>query len=445
MKLDRELDLAQKKLEAAGCEEWEVMAAHSSSVSIGVRGDEVDKFQESESLGLSLRIIKDGSLGFSFVMGADQGALVGAVKQALASAAASDPEPQLSLAGPAGELTPVEVFDQALAEDPVEAKVARAKQLAAAALAADERVVHVQPAEFSTSVGLVRLRTSHGLEFTHQGTQAGAGVLAMASENGEQEMGWDSQSARFLADLDIEALGAEAGRRAAAFLGARPVADGRYHVLLDNSVAVQFLDLLAASLMGDSLLKGRSLLAGQEGRAVTSPLISLVDDGLYPRGLGSSSLDDEGTPQQRTELITGGVLTGFIFDRLWAARDGRASTGNAMRPSLKNPPGVGFSNLYLEPGEKSFAELTAGLDRGLIISEIMGGHTADPVSGEFSFGAAGHLIEGGKITQPVKSIAVAGQVLDLFKSVAAVASDLRFFGRSGCPALLVEGMSISGP
>ena len=280
MKLDRELDLAQEKLQATGCQEWEVMAAHSSSVSIGVRGNEVDKFQEAESLGLSLRIITDNRLGFSFVMGADQAALASAVEQALASATASDPEPQLSLAGPAGELTPVEVFDQALATDPVEAKVARAKRLAAAALAADERVVHVQPAEFSTSVGLVRLRTSHGLEFSHRGTQAAAGVLAMASDNGGQEMGWESQSARFLADLDIEALGAEAGRRAAAFLGARPVEDGRYDVLLDNSVAVQFMDLMAASLTGDSLLKGRSLLAGQEGRAVASPLISLVDDGL---------------------------------------------------------------------------------------------------------------------------------------------------------------------
>ncbi len=445
MRLDHELDLAQQKLEAAGVSQWEVMAAHSSSVSIGVRGDEVDKFQEAETQGLCLRIIQEGRLGFSFVMGADEAALDAAVVQAQASAEASDPEPHLSLAGPAGELTPVEVFDPALAEDPVEAKVARAKELAAAALAADERVVHVQPAEFSSSVGLVRLRTSHGLEFSHQGTQAAAGALAMASEDGEQEMGWDSQSARFLADLDIPALGKEAGRRAAAFLGARPVADGRWDVLLHNSVAVQFMDLLAASLMGDSLLKGRSLLAGKEGRAVASPLVSLIDDGLYPRGLGSSSLDDEGTPQQRTELITDGVLTGFIFDRLWAARAGKASTGNAMRPSLKNPPGVGFSNLYLQPGEKSFAELTAGLERGLIISEIMGGHTADPVSGEFSFGAAGHLVEKGRIKRPVKSIAVAGQVLDLFKSVVAVAGDLRFFGRSGCPGLLVEGMSISGP
>ncbi|RJX32391.1 MAG: TldD/PmbA family protein [Desulfarculus sp.] len=445
MELSRALDLARAKLECAPCEQWEVMALHSQSTSIGVRGQELDKFQENQSLGLALRVVTDGRLGFSYLLGGDEAALAEAVAQALASAAASDPEPAVGLAGPAGPLPAVEVYDPELAAESVEAKLARARELAAAALAADPRVVHVQPAEFSSAVSTLHLCTSGGLELCHQGTQAGAGVVAVASQNGEQEMAWEGHSARFLAELDIPALGAAAGRKAAAFLGARPVADGRYDVLLENSVAVQFLELLAESLKGDGLLKGRSLLAGREGQLVASPLVSIIDDGLYPRGLGTAALDDEGTPQQRTPLVQGGALRGFIYDRLWGARAGRASTGNAVRPSLKNPPGVGFSNLYLEPGAQGPDELTAGLGRGLIISEIMGGHTADPVSGQFSFGAAGHLVENGRLSRPVKSIAMAGQVLELFQAVRAVGSDLRFFGRSGAPCLLVGGMSISGP
>lgn len=445
MELSRALELAQAKLASATCAEWEVMALFSQSISIGVRGQELDKFQQNQSLGLALRVIKDGRLGFSYVMGGDEAALSEAVGQALASAAASDPEPALSLAGPAGRLPAVEVYDPALAQEPVEAKLSRARELAAAALAADPRVVHVQPAEFSSAMSTLHLCTSGGLDFRHQGTQAAAGAVAMASQDHEQEMGWEGHSARFLAELDIPALGAAAGRKAAAFLGARPVADGRYDVLLENSVAVQFLELLAESLRGDNLLKGRSLLAGRQGQPVVSPLVSIIDDGLYPRGLGTAALDDEGTPQQRTVLVEGGTLQGFIYDRLWGARAGRASTGNAMRASLKTPPGVGFSNLYLAPGSQSPEELTAGLTRGLVISEIMGGHTADPVSGQFSFGAAGHLVENGRISRPVKSIAMAGQVLELFQAVQAVGSDLRFFGRPGAPSLLVGGMSISGP
>eukprot|EP01022_Parablepharisma_sp_SALTPOND_P012283 TRINITY_DN15730_c0_g2_i1.p2 TRINITY_DN15730_c0_g2~~TRINITY_DN15730_c0_g2_i1.p2 ORF type:complete len:276 (+),score=111.24 TRINITY_DN15730_c0_g2_i1:1014-1841(+) len=271
-----------------------------------------------------------------------------------------------------------------------------------------------------------------------------AGALAMASENGEQEMGWDSHSARFLSEIDCPALGAEAGRRAAAFLGARPVPDGRYPAVLTNEVAGQFLGILAASLQGDSLLKGRSLLAGKEGQEIVSSLVSLIDDGLYPRGLGSGSLDDEGTPMTKKALVERGVLAGFIYDRLWGARAGRQSTGNGMRGSLKGPPGVGFSNLYLEPGQAGPAELEGQMERGLVISEIMGGHTADPVSGEFSFGATGFLVENGRRTRPVKSIAIAGQVLEVFAAVAAVGSDLKFSGRTGAPSLLISHLSVSG-
>ena len=403
------MELARRALEASGVKQWEIAAVHRDQVSIGVRGQEVDKFQQSSSSGLAIRVVSEARLGFAYVIGGDQQGIERAVAEALASAAASDPEPEFSLAGPVETLPQVEVFDPELAADPVEAKVTRAKELAAAALAADPRVVHVQPAEFSSAVSTVRLITSLGLDFTHQGTTASAGALAMAAQDGEQEMGWESHSARFLSEIDPQALGREAGLRAAAFLGARPVGDGRYDVILENSVAAQFLGLLAASLQGDALLKGRSLLAGKQDSQIVSPLVSLVDDGLLPRGLGSGSLDDEGVPMGRKPLVEKGVLKGFVFDRLWGARAGRGSTGNGMRGSLKAPPGVDFSNLYLEPGPAGPQELESRLERGLVITEIMGGHTADPVSGEFSFGAAGFLVEKGQRTRPVKSIAIAGR------------------------------------
>jgi PmbA protein len=270
-------------------------------------------------------------------------------------------------------------------------------------------------------------------------------ATAVAEADGEQEEGWDGQSRRFWSDLDLEAVGAEAGRKAAAFLGAGPVADGRYEVILTSEVAADFLDLLASSLMGDNLVKGRSLLAGRLGQQVVSPLVTIVDDGLMPRGLGSALFDDEGTPQGTKALIDQGVVKGFVFDRLWGARQGQASTGNAVRGSLKAPPGVGFTNLYLKPGQGALADLAAGLKRGLVISTILGGHTADPVSGQFSFGAAGHLIEDGRLTRAVKSIALAGQVVELFSAVRALGGDLTFHGRTGAPSVLVSGVSVSGP
>ncbi len=445
MDLTRLLDEAQSALKQRGVAQWELMALASRSLSIGVRGQEVDKFVQADSQGLAVRLLKDGRLGFSYVMGADGAGLTRAVAEALASAAAADPEPGYSLPGPSSWPAAPEVFDPALAEEPLAAKVERARTLAAAALAADPRVHHVHPAEVSEAESLLHLRSSAGLDLSQRSTAITAMANALASQDGQSEEGWDFASRRFLADLDVEAVGKGAGKKASAFLGAGPVADGRYAVIFEPHVAADFLELLAASLLGDNLVKGRSLLAGRLGQQVASPLVSIVDDGLMPRGLGSAAFDDEGTPQGHKALVRQGLLEGFVFDRLWGARQGQASTGNAVRPSLKAPPGVGFSNLFLEPGAQTPAQLRGQMGQGLIISEIMGGHTADPVSGQFSFGAAGHLVENGLVVRPVKSIALAGQVLELFAAVRGVGSDLTFYGKTGAPSLLVEGLSVSGP
>ena len=134
-----------------------------------MRGQEVDKFQQSTSSGLALRVLTDDRLGFAYVIGGDEAGIARAAQEAMASAAASDPEPGFTLAGPVERPPQVEVFDPALAEEPVEAKVAKAHELAAAALAADPRVVHVQPAEYGSAVSTERLISSTGLDFTHRG------------------------------------------------------------------------------------------------------------------------------------------------------------------------------------------------------------------------------------------------------------------------------------
>jgi PmbA protein len=426
-------------------EAWEVFALESEQVSVGVRGEEVDKFQQSTGRGLALRVIREGRLGFAWLQGPAQAEdVAAAVEQALAAAAASDLEAAGGLAEPETLPPEPEVFDPELAGEPVEELRRRAAAMVEAARAADPRVVHVHPAEVTRSVSRIRLVNSQGLDLERRGTAISAWCNAVAAADGGQEMAWDSDSRRFAADLDPRAVGRRAGRQAAELLGAEPVPDGRYHLLLEPQVAVEFLELLSASLQGDNLVKGRSLLAGREGQQIASSLVTIIDDPLLPRGLGSAAFDGEGTPTRTKTLVEAGVLRGFVFDRLWGARAGRASTGNASRGGVQAPPGVGFANLYLQPGDSSPQELVAGLERAVVITEVMGAHTADPVSGEFSLGAVGRLVERGQVVRPVKSIAVAGQVLELLSAVEAVGDDLRFFGRSGSPSLLVAGVSLSG-
>ena len=446
MDLEKQLDQAAGLLKQAKADEWEVMALATEQLSIAINGEEVDKFQQSASQGLALQVVNKGKLGFSYLMGSGAGgALETAVAEAMAAAQASDFEDQAGLARPLPLPPAPETFDPALKAEPLEAKKERAFALAKAARGADPRVQHVHPAEISESRAQVRLITSHGLDLSQESTTCSAMANAVAAENGQQEMAWEYDVRRFLADLDPARIGAEAGRRAVACLGAEPVPDGHYDVILENQVAMDFLGLLGSSLMGDNVVKGRSLLASKIDQKVVSQLVTLVDDALLPKGIGSGPFDDEGTPTSTKTLLEDGVVRGFVFDRPWGARHGVQSTGNAVRPGLKAPPQVGFSNFFLKPGQGSLDDLAAGLDRGLVITEVLGAHTADPVSGQFSLGASGFLVERGQITRPVKSIAVAGQVVELFDSVQAVGGDLRFLGGTGSPSLLVSGMSVSGP
>ncbi len=438
------MERAAELLQKGGADQWEVMSLRSRGLEIAVRGEEVDKFQKSASEGLALRVVKDGRLGFSFTIGGDGDALAAAADQALASALASDLVQEAGLAGPASLPQAPEIFDPELADEPEADKRARALLVSKAARAADPRVVHVHPAGVEESIDEVRLLTSLGLSASYRSTMVSAGAVAVAAQDGSQEMAGEQETRRFLNELDPEEVGRRAGIKAAAFLGAGPVADGRWDLVLEPEVAAEFLRILSHSLKGDSVAKGRSLLASRLGEKALSPAVTIVDDGLRPRGLGTAPVDDEGTPQARTVLVDRGVVAGFVYDRLWAWRQGAASTGNAVRAGLKAPPGVGFSNLHLAPGPKDHEGLCAGLGRGLVISEVMGAHTADPVSGEFSLGASGHLLENGRRVRPVKSIALAGQVVELFAAVQEVGSDLRFFGRAGSPSVMVAGVSVSG-
>ena len=444
MDLKPMLDQAADLLNKCPASEWEIVAVNSDRISMTLSGRQMDRFSQSSTQGLALRVIHEGRLGFSYLIGNDASALPQVAQEALASALNSDLKQECCLAQAVDNLPEVNIFDPAVLEESLQDKRNRALTMAEAAFASDPKVVHVHPAEIDQAVSQIWMRTSGGMDSSYATTQVGAGCVALAASDDEQEAAWESHGARFLAELDPVAIGRKAGRKAADSLGGTPEKDGRYEVLLDNAITAQFLDLLGASFMGDNVVKGRSMLADKKGQRVMSPLIDIVDDGLYPRGLGTCPWDAEGTPQRSTTLVKSGEITGFIYDRYWAARAGVESTGNADRPSLKTPPQVGYCNLHLKPGGMSPQEAMKKIGRGILITETMGGHTADPVSGEFSFGASGYLIENGQISRPVKSMAVAGQVVELFKASKAVCSDLRFFGTTGAPSLWVSGISLSG-
>jgi PmbA protein len=142
-------------------------------------------------------------------------------------------------------------------------------------------------------------------------------------------------------------------------------------------------------------------------------------------------------------LIDGGFLTGTLYDSYYGRKHDKDPTGSSLR-GIKSPPSIGYSNLYMPKGKKTFDSLVAGISKGILITDLMGLHTANPVTGDFSLGASGILIEKGKLTRPVRGFAVAGNILELFRRMTDISSDIRFFGRVGAPSVRLSEISVGG-
>jgi len=440
-----EMERLWDELKKLGAKEFELYGESAEMLSAESKDGAVDGFQRSVARGLAVRVIDEGRLGFAYTTDFTPEAIARLAREAVASAKESSEDRFLGLAPPPGELPEVSgIFDPGLAQVPLEEKTRRAIALEEVAKGADPRIKRVRKAAYKEAIEEACLRTSRGIDLCRRTSTTSASITVVAEENGSSEMGWDYDFSHAWDGLDVATVGRRAAERALSRLGGRPMATCSCAAVLENHVAADLIDVLSNGLLAESVAKGKSMFAGKVGQKVASETIELIDDGLYPGGLATSPFDDEGNPRQRTALISGGVLQGFLYDQYSANKDGVRSTGNASRPSLLSPPLPQVSNFYLAPGKDSLAALLRKLDRGVLITDVLGMHTANPVSGDFSVGAAGSWVELGKISHPVKGIAISGNVLTLLSRVSALGSDLRFFGRIGAPSLLVTELNVGG-
>ncbi|MCL6559408.1 MAG: TldD/PmbA family protein, partial [Firmicutes bacterium] len=290
----------------------------------------------------------------------------------------------------------------------------------------------------------VAIVNSLGIAAYCRGAVCGLYISLAAEKNGQSETGYALWFGRRYKELVPEALGREAAERAVKLLGARTAKTCTVPVVFDPYVAVDIVGLLGPALTAEAVQRGRSLFAGKIGERVASGDVNLVDDGTYSGGIGTAPFDGEGVPSGRTVLVEGGVLQGYLYNTYTAKKEGKASTGNAVRASFKTTPTVGTTNFYLKPGGRPPEELIREIPNGLYVLEVMGMHTANPISGDFSVGAKGVWIENGILTRPVRGIVIAGNVIELLKNVDAVANDLRFFGGRGAATFRVTELTVSG-
>ncbi len=458
---DEVIDQALRILRSRPIDGYEIYLEQSSRFDVESKERKVDTFQVSHSWGMAFRILNHHRMGFSYatLSSPSQGKtknplseLEQIINDAIASAEDTSSDLCYDFAPSPRETFPLlQIYDETLEGTSEKVKIEKAKALEEAARSVDpKRIKKVRKSSYQETTARRTLINSNGLQCSYDATFCSVSVTSVAEEAGEAEVGWDFDTSHFFGDLDAERVGREASRMALESLGGRKISSGVYAVLIHHRVASEFLSLLAHSFEADQIQKGKSPLRGKMGEGFFSPLITIEDNGLHPRGILTSPVDGEGMPTQKTPLVVHGELSGYLYDRYWAKRERGSSgspvesTGNSRRSGIKSPPGIGTTNFLIEPGKLPFPGLLRDLHKGILLEEVMGLHTVDPISGDFSLGCSGKWVDGGKEVHPIKSVAVAGNLFKLFEDVVEVGEDFRFLGAVGSPSLLVRGLKISG-
>ncbi|NOZ69095.1 MAG: TldD/PmbA family protein [Deferribacteres bacterium] len=441
-------DIVRKALNR-GCTAAEVFVKSSQGISVEAKDGRVEAMEVSRGFGLSLKVIRRRKLGFAFMtMPAGIGSCRKEIDRTIDEAVqgsewtAADEYTGIPDYMPPGDVL---VFDEKINSIDEGDVIRDAILLEDSALSYDERIKKVRKAAVSAGAGKTVIVNSKGVNAAYEATYYSAHVTAVATDrDGDSQMGWDYAGSRRLSDIDIKSVGEGASKRALELLGSVRISPVKIPVILAPFVAVEFLEILSASLSAEAVQKQRSFLAGKSGQEVVSPLLDIIDDGTMAWRTGTRPVDDEGVPVANKTLVSGGVLRGFIHNTYTAAKDNTASTGNASRGSFKSLPGIDVTNFYIKPdGGKSGDDMVKSLSRGILILGAMGVHTANPVSGDFSVGISGQWIENGETVYPVKEAVISGNILDMFRKVEGVGNDLRFYGNIGSPSLLIGDMDVS--
>lgn len=440
----RALDAARR----AGADHAEVCLEATRKFSVRARDGAVESLKQSGTRGLGLRVIAGDAVGFVSTTDLGPDTLDDLARRAVTLARFSTPDPANVLPGfdeapdaPAGELA---LFDAALVELPAERRIEMALDLERLTLAHDPRITRTDAVGVSSNEGAVLIANTHGVTRLWDATAISLFSVALADDrDGRQQTGGYGVSKRRLADLPpVEAIAAEAGRRAVSRLGARAVPAARVPVVMHPDVAAAWLSEMYEAFTGEAVIKKSSWLTGRLGEAIASPRVTIVDDGRLHAGVGTSPWDGEGVPTRRNVLVDQGRLGMFTYDTYSARRAGARSTGNAVR-SYGSVPGIGYHNLHVIAGDESPEAILARVDRGFYMDD-QGSFGFNEVTGDYSYQAQGFWIEKGVKAFPVEGVTVASNSLDMLKAIAAVGNDLVFDDHVASPTLLIGEMTVSG-
>ena len=432
-------DVATRAIERAlshGGDFAEVYAEERRGLSLSLDDRRIERPQTGLERGASVRVVAGEATYFGHVDGlAEEDLLRVADSVAQAARSGSAEQRAIGAATAPRDLHPVEVA-------PGEVDAARkAEMLRACDEAARGAGGEVQQVSVGYVEGrqLIEVYNSDGVAAADDRTRVRLGVQVVARRGGTVETGSETRGGHAGFELLAarpEQVAEEAARKALTMLDARDAPTGQMPIVVGNGFGGVLLhEAVGHGLEADAIQKGASIYAGRLGQQIAPDFLTAYDDGSFRNAWGSDGIDDEGFPTQRTTIIENGELTSYLYDLVRAGKDGVASTGNGRRESFRHLPVPRMTNTFFATGTATPEELIEGTERGLYAVSFGGGQV-EPATGDFVFGVSeGYLIEGGKVTAPVRGATLIGNGLGALQAIDGVAGDLEiatgFCGKAG--------------
>lgn len=434
MSLKKLIELALSE----GATEAEVFYSKGRVVNVETLRGSVGFAEESVSDGIGVRVIAGGAFGYSSVN--DPRKYEEAVRAAVKCAKARGPDPFLKgLPKPKPYESVSGVYDKRITDMGLDTCIDT--MAAMVAEAGRDKNISVTFGKFSSQASEATIINSNGVDAHEKETAAYGYIDVILKKDGQVSTAFDYDVSRAL-DVDFPKIGASAAGLARSSLNAVSIESKTCDILLGPQA---FADVMEGTLLfavnSESVQKGRSSLANKISKKVSVEGLAMIDDGLLQGGLGTSSFDDEGVPTQRTVIIEDGVLETFIYDCYTAGKAGRESTGNAVRGTYQMSPRVGPHNVRFEYPR---SDVIGETQKGIYVNSIIGAHTANPITGDFSVECRNSfVVEGGVKTKPIKSLMMSGNAFEFLKSIDGMGRDDRKIGAFVAPTVRIKDVRVT--
>lgn len=426
-----------KEAKRSGASAAEASVGTSAGLEVAVRLGEVETVEHTRDNGLGITVYFGHRKGSASTTDLSPAALRDAVRAACAIARHTQEDPCAHLADAALMATDTLDLELDLYHPwglAVDEAIAIACACEEAARGYDPRIVNSEGASITTHTGLHVYGNSHGFVGGYPTSRHGLSCAVVGEDDHGMQRDYWWTSARAATDLEsAERVGERAAERTVARLGGRQIGTCQAPVLFRAEVATGLLRSLVSAISGPSLYRRSSFLLDRLGERIFPEFVRIHEQPHLPRGLASAPFDGDGVATRAKDLVSEGVLQTYLLDAYSGCRLGMPTTGNAG----------GVRNLSIVMGDKDRAGMIAALDRGLLVTELMG-HGVNAVTGDYSRGASGFWVEKGQIQFPVEEITIAGNLKEMFAGLVAVGNDCDFPGSTRTGSWLIDNMTIAG-